>query len=98
VTARLSLRERQIFVTLRVTQYFVTVKIYTLVSGCQPHTIQIVRLALYKTVPDVDDSHRRNAVSSSYLLAEFKGMTTCSIAIIGGILKIKLLKLTDDNP
>jgi len=35
--------ERQIFVTLQVTQYVVTGKIYTLVSGCQPHTIQIVR-------------------------------------------------------
>jgi len=43
VTARLLLRERQIFVTLRVTQYVVTGKIYTLVRGCQTHTIQIVR-------------------------------------------------------
>jgi len=29
--------------SLRVTQYVVTGKIYTLVSGCQAHTIQIVR-------------------------------------------------------
>jgi len=28
---------------LRDSQIFVTVKIYTLVSGCQPHAIQIVR-------------------------------------------------------
>jgi len=43
VAARLSLRERHIFVTLWVTQYVVTFKIYTLVSGCQIHIIQIVR-------------------------------------------------------
>jgi len=39
VTVRLVLRVTQYVVT---SQIFVTGKIYTLVSGCQPHTIQIL--------------------------------------------------------
>jgi len=47
VTGHSVLLESQIFVTghlvLRDSQIFVTGKIYTLVSGGQPHTIKIVR-------------------------------------------------------
>jgi len=86
VTARLSLRERQIFVTLRVTQYVMTGKIYTLVSECQAHTIQIASARVrsyYGRSPAMPTAWHRSATGINYITD--KQWSTYNLEVVGTV-------------